>query len=140
MKVISKILFFFILLFFASCEGYKHPTFPKIGVNFWVYPNDVANIDLNYIGGHMYFTGGINGVVVYRLSDYSFTAFDRACPYDWELSDSWIWVEPDGITLKCVKCGSTFNILDGGVIFGPSEFSLKPYRTTYDGMRLRVHG
>ena len=87
----------------------------------------------------MYFTGGVNGVVVYRLSDWEFTAFDRACPHDWEHEDSWIWVEPDGITLKCERCGSVFNILDGGIISGPSKCPLKPYFTKYDGMRLRVH-
>ena len=136
LRIFLAIIFFSVL----GCEGYKHPNLPNVWVNFWVYPNDVTYPDLNYYGGHMYFTGGVNGVVVYRLSEWDFTAFDRACPYDWDDEDEpRVGVENDGITLKCEKCGSLFNILDGGVITGPAKFPLKPYHTKYDGMRLRVH-
>jgi len=133
---------FLVIVFFSvlGCSGYKHSTIPNVWVNFWVYPNDVAYLDLNYYGGHMYFTGGVNGVVVYRLAEWDFLAYDRACPYDWDDEDEpRVGVEPDGITLRCEKCGSLFNILDGGVISGPSKYPLKFYQTKYDGMRLRVH-
>jgi nitrite reductase/ring-hydroxylating ferredoxin subunit len=124
----------------TSCEGYKHPTLPKVHVDFLVYPNDVSYLELNLIGGHIYVTGGINGIVIYRLSEWDFTAFDRACPYDWDdVDEPRVAVENDGITLKCEKCGSLFNILDGGVITGNSRFPLKQYYTKFDGMRLRVH-
>jgi len=122
----------------ADCGGYKHPL-PPVRVDFTINPNDVFYLNLNSWGGHEYFKGGVCGVVVYRLDEWSFTAFDRGCPYDWEEPDSWIWVCDDGITLQCTKCGSMFNILDGGVITGPSKYALKRYYTKYDGMRLRVH-
>jgi nitrite reductase/ring-hydroxylating ferredoxin subunit len=138
MKHIKYILLGSLLCFAISCER-SCDDMPRVSVNFWIYPNDVYYLDLNYYGGHMYFTGGVSGVVVYRLAEWEFTAFDRACPYDWDHEDSWIWVEPDGITLRCQRCGSLFNILDGGVIIGPSECPLKRYFTKYDGMRLRVH-
>jgi nitrite reductase/ring-hydroxylating ferredoxin subunit len=122
----------------ASCDRNDNPI-PKVPVNFYINPNDVLYLNLNYIGGHEYFTGGVSGVVVYRLGDWEFTAFDRACPHDWDEDDSWIWVEPDGITLRCQKCQSLFNILDGGLITGPSKYPLRQYYTRFDGMRLRVH-
>jgi len=122
----------------ASCYRNDNPI-PKVPVNFYINPNDVLYLNLNYIGGHEYFTGGVSGVVVYRLGDWEFTAFDRACPHDWDEDDSWIWVEPDGITLRCQKCQSLFNILDGGLITGPSKYPLRQYYTRFDGMRLRVH-
>jgi nitrite reductase/ring-hydroxylating ferredoxin subunit len=113
---------------------------PKVPVNFTIYPNDATYLDLNYFGGHMYFTGGVNGIVVYRVNEYSFTAFDRACPYDWDdKSEPRVSVEDDGITLRCEKCGSMFGILDGGIIKGPAKYPLKQYKINYDGMRLRVH-
>ena len=133
---------FLVVIFFSvlGCGGYKHSTIPNVWVSFWVYPNDVSYLDLNYYGGHMYFTGGVNGVVVYRLNETEFRAFDRACPYDWDDEEEpRVGVEPDGITLRCEKCGSLFNILDGGVITGPAKYPLKYYQTKYDGMRLRVH-
>ena len=123
-----------------GCEGYKHPTLPGVQVSFTIFPNDVAYYELTLYGGHMYFTGGVNGVVVYRLNEWDFTAFDRACPFDWDDEEEpRVSVENDGITLKCEKCGSMFNILDGGVIKGPSRYALKRYYTNYDGMRLRIH-
>ena len=108
-------------------------------VNFTIYPNEVTYLNLNYPGGHEYLTGGVNGIVVFNIDGWSFSAFDRACPHDWDDPDSWIWVEDDGITLKCQKCGSLFNILDGSVIIGPSTYPLKQYYTKYDGWKLRVH-
>jgi nitrite reductase/ring-hydroxylating ferredoxin subunit len=122
-----------------SCEKPYNPI-PQVYVNFYVYPNDVFYINLNYYGGHEYFTGGVNGVVVYRLGEWEFTAFDRACPYDWDdPEEPKVAVEDDGITLRCEKCKSLFNILDGGVITGPATYPLKQYYSKYDGMRLRVH-
>jgi hypothetical protein len=139
-KTAYRFLLFALCLFPSGCEKYKHPL-PKVYVNFYVYPNDIFYLDLNNDGGSMYFKGGVNGIVVYRISEFiGFTAFDRACPYDWDDKDEpRVAVEDDGITLKCEKCGTLYNILDGGIIIGPSKYPLKQYYTKYDGMRLRVH-
>ncbi|MCL2167542.1 MAG: hypothetical protein FWH59_00270 [Lentimicrobiaceae bacterium] len=116
---------------------------PKVYVNFSIYPNDVMYLDLNYDGGHMYFTGGVNrkGIVVYRIGELmGFSAFDRSCPYDWDDADApRVSVENDGITLRCEKCSTLYNILDGSVITGSSKYPLRQYYTEYDGVRLRVH-
>jgi nitrite reductase/ring-hydroxylating ferredoxin subunit len=120
-----------------GCEGYDDGM-PRVPVNFYIYLYDASYFDLLNYGGYVYVTGGISGIVVYRLSEWEFVAFDRACPYDWDHEDSWIWVEPDRLTLKCQKCGSLFNILDGGIIIGPSQFPLRRYATNFDGVRLRV--
>ena len=136
-----KKLFFITLLFciLISC-GDKHPTLPNVPVNFYIYPNNIDYINLNYYGGHEYFTGGVNGIIVYRLGEWEFTAFDRACPHDWDDPTApRVSVEDDGITLRCERCTSLYNILDGGIISGPSKYTLKRYQTNYDGMRLRVH-
>jgi nitrite reductase/ring-hydroxylating ferredoxin subunit len=122
----------------TTCERNDNPL-PKVYVNFYIYPDEVGHLDLNYIGGHEYLTGGVSGIVVFRIGYWEFSAFDRACPHDWDDLDSWINVEADGITLKCQKCNSLFNILDGSVISGPSKFPLRQYYTQYDGVRLRVH-
>jgi len=143
LKLLNFKHFFLPVLLFClplGCNGYKHSTIPNVYVSFSVSPNDVLFLDLNVPGGSMYFTGGVNGVVVYRIGEIEgFSAFDRACPYDWDDPDEpRVWVE-NGITLKCEKCGSIFNILDGTVIKGPSKYPLKQYYTNYDGYQLRVH-
>ncbi|SRR5574344_196147 len=136
-KPIFYILSLFVLL--NQCKGYDHETIPSVSVNFTIYPDNVNYLDLNHIGGYMYFTGGVAGIIVYRIDQTTFMAYDRACPYDWEDTDAWIEVEESGLTLIDKNCGSRFNILDGSVINGPAQYPLLYYKTSYDGRRLRVY-
>ncbi len=122
-----------------SCKNTYHPSIPYRKVDFTIYPNDVMYYKLNTYGGYEYFTGGVNGIVVFRLDEWQFMAFDRACPYDWEEHESWLWMHPNGIMLVDSLCGSVYNILDGTVISGPSVWPLRQYYTHYDGMTLRVY-
>ena len=138
MKQITRILFILFLCLAVGCEKYN--PVPRVGVDFSIEPDNVMYLNLNIWGGHEYLTGGVNGIVVYRLNGWSFSAFDRACPYDWDDPDEpRIFVEDNGIILCCPRCGSQYNILDGSVITGLSEYPLRQYYTRYDGVKLRVH-
>lgn len=138
MKKILFILALSLPLLFG-CTFYNHPTIPNAHVDFTIYPNDAMYYRLNTFGGYEYFTGGVNGIIVYRLDAWTFMAYDRACPYDWEEPGSWLYVAPDGLRLVDSLCGSTFNILDGNPLGGPSEYPCRRYNTRFDGMRLRVY-
>lgn len=139
----SRILFssilFSLLIATISCGDYVHPTIPNVHVDFNIYPGDPNYSALIHNGGYMYFTGGVNGIIVYRVDSQTFVAYDRACPYDWENQDAWIRMEDNGLILGDTCCGSRFNILDGIPINGPSELPLKYYKTTFDGIRLRIY-
>ncbi|MCR4827148.1 MAG: hypothetical protein K5882_09410 [Bacteroidales bacterium] len=125
-------------VFLTGCHNSYHPTIPYRKVDFTIYPNDVMYYRLNTYGGYEYFTGGVSGIVVYRLDEWTFMAYDRSCSFDWEDNTSWIWVHPNGIMLIDSVCGSTYNILDGNVISGPAIWPLYQYNTRYDGVRLRI--
>lgn len=127
------------LTLLVGCNRYDHPTIPYADVDFYIYPNDALHYRLNTVGGYEYFTGGVNGIIVYRLDQWTFYAYDRACPYDWEEAGSWLWVDPSGLLLVDSLCGSTFNILDGNVVSGPAKYPARKYNTHFDGMRLRVY-
>lgn len=128
-----------LLLLCSACNTTYHPSIPYKKVDFTIYPNDVMYYKLNTYGGYEYFTGGVSGIVVYRLDEWTFKAYDRSCSFDWEEPDSWIWVHPSGIMLVDSVCGSVFNILDGTVISGPARHPLREYNTRYDGVSLRVY-
>lgn len=128
-----------IAILYSGCGGYEHETIPTVKVNIMIYPDDITYAGLNYIGGHEYLTGGVAGIVVYRLDWTTFMAYDRACPYDWEDQDAWIKVDESGIILVDEHCTSRFSILDGAVIKGPAQYPLKFYKTTYDGKRLHIY-
>ena len=144
-KNTTYIFILFFTLFVCNCGNRPHPTIPNAKVDFYIYPNDLTYLDLNYSGGFVYLTGGVEGIIVYRLNEMTFLAYDRACPYDWKDNDSWISVNDDGLTLSCSKCRAIFNILDGSLISGPATFNnpetytLKYYKTYFDGARLRVY-
>lgn len=132
-------VWFAMAVFFSACNGYEHETIPNVKVDFTIYPDNVNYQALNFAGGHEYLTGGVQGIIVYRVDQNTFVAYDRACPYDWEEHGSWLWVDNSGILITDSLCGSVFNILDGSVISGPSKYNLKFYKTMYDGRRLRVY-
>lgn len=133
------ILICLILPLLVCCDKYRHPTIPYAHVDFFIYPNDAGYHRLNTSGGYEYFTGGVSGIIVYRLDNMTFYAYDRACPYDWEEAGSWLWVDPSGLLMVDSLCGSTFNILDGSVVKGPAIYPARKYNTRFDGMRLRVY-
>lgn len=137
LKFFAACLLISVLL--SGCKGYEHETIPSVKVNITIYPDNVNYLSLNHIGGYVYLTGGVAGIIVYRLDQTTFMAYDRACSYDWEDTDAWICVADDGLTLVDENCGSRFNILDGSVINGPAQYPLYFYKTTYDGRRLRIY-
>lgn len=136
-----KILFvlFALGLLFSACETNYHETIPYKKVDFTIYPNDVMYSRLNTYGGYEYFTGGVSGIVVFRLDEWTFMAYDRSCSFDWEQDGSWLYMDQSGIMLVDSLCGSLYNILDGSVISGPAIWPLRQYRTRYDGVQLRVY-
>jgi nitrite reductase/ring-hydroxylating ferredoxin subunit len=137
----KKICFLFLLLFyfssFFSCSKDESETIPYVYVNFSIQPNSTVYQKLNTVGGWEYITGGYNGIVVYRLSQDEFVAFDRACPYDYKNSCR-IVVESSFTTTIDSCCGSRFLLNDGSPFKGPASVSLKKYKTYYDGNSLRI--
>ena len=138
-------LFFTIALICNACVEYIHETIPYVKVDFTISIGDPNYYMLNHDGGHVYLTGGVNGIIVYRLGiEYPiFKAYDRACPYDWEKQDSWLWYDPASLTIYDTCCGARFNIIDGTVVKFPDNgtnraLPLKYYRATFDGRVLRI--
>ena len=113
------------LTLLSGCEkDMQHPV-PNVHVDFRI--NLEITYELNTIGGWVYFSGGYRGIVIYRLSEDEFRAFDRACTYD---VYNRIVVDDPPIA-RCEECESTYLLIDGSVVEGPARYPLKQYRTTY---------
>lgn len=131
MKTLT-VLFLFVFISFISnsCKDeYEHPV-PDVVVDLFI--NISTHFELQNIGGYMYKTNyGFNGIVVYRYSMDEFTAFDMACPHHPFEYDCVIEVNDPPIAIEeC--CDSSFNLLDGSVISGPSKHPLKQYRAYFN--------
>ena len=127
MKYIHKFFIGIFILGLLSVSSCVEPegTVPFAKVNFSV---SVENGNLVHVGGHEYYTGGVSGVIVYRLDMTNFCAYDRACPYDWK-EDGYVVYDPTTLLLTCRTCGSTFNILNGYPMEGSKTGVLRMYQT-----------
>lgn len=137
----SYLLFLFLFsAFIYGCSKKEQSTndIPVVPVNFSINPNSTEYLDLNVVNGWVTLTGGYRGIIVFRKSVSDFTAFERACPYDWQNSNARINVDKSGITAICPVCNSKFVLLDGSPYQGPSPYPLKQYQTSYDGVLLYI--
>jgi nitrite reductase/ring-hydroxylating ferredoxin subunit len=134
------LLFLFILFIVLPSQQCKkdEDEIPNAYVSFYIDVTSTQYSGLNNIGGYIYVTGGVRGIIIYRRSTDEFMAYERDCPY--QPSNSCALVEVDNSALMAVDscCGSQFLLLDGSVIQGPSTKMLKHYQTSFDGTTLHV--
>lgn len=135
--------FLFLLLLLAvllpQCKKEKQQNeIPTVAVNIAINPNSTEYLRLNSVNGWEYLTGGYRGILVFRASENGFMAYERACPYDWDLTSTRIVVDSSGITTVCPSCKSKFILTDGTPISGPSPYPMKQYQTSYNGVTLLI--
>ena len=143
MKKTNKIIFSVVLILLmvaGSCDKQvPHETIPNVAVDIYIDVNSTLYIQLNTIGGYLYLTGGYKGILVYRVSQDEFVAYDRTCPYDPYVTESRLEMDMGNLTVIDTVCKSKFVILDGSIIEGPATVPMKRYRTTFDGNILHIY-
>lgn len=129
-----------ILIIFGSCRRDRNNIIPNVLVDVEFNINNPSYINLTAVGGSMYITGGSRGIVVYRLSQDEFVAFDRHCTYNSTDACGQVSIDSSSsLILKDACCNSQFLITDGSVHAGPATFALKRYQTYFDGTILRIY-
>lgn len=97
--------------------------------------------DLRNIGGYVYIEAGTNagykGIIVYHEGNGAYKAFERACTFDPFADCDPIIVDDSGLFLIHKCCNSTFNF-NGNPMSGPASLDLLQYRTTVDGIYLKI--
>ena len=124
-------------LLFGGCRKEQQGV-PYVYVNLTIYINDPQNIELTTVGGWKFFSGGYNGLIVYRKSPGEFMVYDRACPVHPDESGTQIEVDGSNVILYDDVCNSQFLFSDGSTIGGPAIIPLTHYPNTFDGSTLRV--
>lgn len=79
------------------------------------------------------------GIVVYRLGQEAFVAFDRHCTYDVQNTCGQVVVDTNSFFLTDPCCASSFLISDGSVFKNPAQIPLQRYRTTLYENTLRIY-
>lgn len=123
----------------GACNKEKpHDTIPDVAVDVYIDVTSTLYLQLNTVGGYIYLTGGYKGLLVYRVSQDEFVAYDRACPYDPYVPQSRLEMDIGNLTVVDTVCKSKFVILDGSIIEGPATVPMKRYRTSFDGTILHI--
>jgi len=140
-KYLFLISFFVSIILMPSCDKNKdYDEIPFAYVNFRIYPNSTMYWRLNSPNGWEKVAANdpSRGIIVYRLSENEFMAYERTCPYDPLDPEAIIDGEDFSITVACPTCGSEYILLDGTPFKGPAKRPLKQYHTSYDGNSLHV--
>ena len=123
-----------------GCKKDKQNPVPYKNIDIYLNPNSTQYSALNTVGGWVYLTDGVGGkgILVYRLANEQFLAYDRTCTYDPDAAGAIIEMQASGLIAIDSLCGSKFLIIDGSVNHGPATVPLKQYQTSYDGNLLHI--
>ncbi len=140
-----KVRFFLVvtitILFLFGCSKEDDPI-PNVSFTAYIdirlpdYSGSVFTVNRDSYG-HLI---GVSGIIVYRISDVEFYAFERYCPHDKKLTCR-VTVGEENSIAQCSCCQSEFLILSptGDVVSGPAKSGLKVYRTRMEGDYLVVY-
>lgn len=121
-----------LVLFLFGCkkEG-DDSQVPRIATDIQINLNLPSYNALLNPGGYAYAIGGSQGIVIYRLSQDEFTAFDRHCTYN--VDEGCRINVTDGTIAKDEDCClSEFEILSGTPVSGNAERALLRYNTQFN--------
>lgn len=138
MKLIKKVILFCLVLIFINCNKDSNSNIPFVSVNIVMQTTNPQFIGLNAVNSWIYLVGGSRGIIVYKVSNDQFRAFDRHCTFQPQNACALVSVETNNITGLDDCCGSRFLVTDGSVINGPAIVPLKEYNTSFDGATLRI--
>ena len=135
----KKWLYILLIVCFAlACSKDTNSNIPLVNVDVTIYLNNPAYNMLSVPGGWTYVNGGSRGIIIYRVSNDQFNAYDRHCTYDSSNSCALVSVDVTNINGLDDCCGSKFLLTDGSITNGPANLPLKKYQTNFDGQVLRV--
>ena len=142
-----------------GCQKYpENPNRPILPYPITIYPNTMQYQDLNTVSGWIYITSDVEstsrGIIVYRVSNNEFLAYDRMPPNEPDAC-----TDSQGNTTRLVvdfpfvvdRCNNAYyNILNGQIIIrepdmvpnfptdGTVVYPLIQYHTNYDGSKLTI--
>ena len=121
-----------ILLLLACKKSNVSNNIPNVSVQIYIPLSLPEYSSLNSPGNSITVSGGYKGIIVYRMSMTDFRTYDRACPYDPQVSSAIVDVDTNQALGVDRLCGSRFFFSDGSVYHSPATSPLKQYAVDYD--------
>ncbi|MBI1770168.1 MAG: hypothetical protein HYR67_17505 [Bacteroidetes bacterium] len=123
-------------VFVLACSAvYSQAPFSTVTINLNFPQYQKLKLD----GGFVYIEGaGMKGLILYRASENSYLAFERACPHHPGASCAIVQVDGSSLFMIDRCCNSSFNFSDGQPTGGPAERALIQYRVDMEGSVLKI--
>lgn len=134
-KATRGILLLMVLVFGTQCN--RNRFIPYVPVDFEINLNLPAYQPLTAVSGWITVSGGSRGIIIYRLNQDEFIAYDRHSTYEVDAACQ-VAVEEDNILITDPCSGSQWVITDGSVASGPAELPLQRYQTFWSPPILRI--
>ncbi len=140
MKRTSLWIFYFLILLASGCEPdlsddpipYQH--FADIVINLSLPEYNGLRVD----GGYATISGGVRGIIIYRVNSTSFLAYERNCSFHPNDACATVDINITGFNMIDACCGSTFSFSNGAVVSGVAWRPLRQYRTIFDLNELTI--
>ncbi len=112
-------------------------------VNITINPNSTEYLELNIVSGwvYLYASPPSRGIIVYRLSQDEFKAYERTPPYNPNAcceGSSCTKLVVENLFVKDTCLDVEYLIIDGSWVSGPGKVNLVQYNTYYDGTLLNI--
>lgn len=138
---IQKSKFFLILISLVGCtrdlSDDPIPIIPFVDVV--INLNLPEYLSLRTDGGNKELsTGGVRGLIIYRVSATSYIAYERNCSYHPNEACATVNVHSSGFFMIDPCCSSNFSFTDGTPTGGPAWRPLQRYRTQLNGTTLTI--
>lgn len=127
-------IIFVVVMFCLSAEAFAQAPFPEITINL-SYPQFQR---LRTDGGFVYLEGGLKGIILYRIGEDAFVAYDRACPHDPYAACAVVQVDGSSLFMIDRCCRANFSFSDGQPTGGPVSRPLVQYRVEIVGKVLKI--
>ena len=137
--IIRKASIFGLILLGACNSGPMDDPIPVAS-----FPDIVIDINLpSYIklrtdGQYVEEKGGVRGIIVYRISAFSFQAYERNCSYHPNEACATVNVHSSGLYMTDPCCSSNFSFTDGSATGGVAWQPLRRYRTQVNGTTVTI--
>ena len=138
MRLTNVLTLVLVVLLFSKCREIENTEVPNVPVNTVINIQTPEYFDLQAVGGWAYTYGGSKGIVVYRNSFDSFSAFDRHATYE-PINGCIVEVDSSNIMVQDPCTTSRYLLTDGSVVNGPAVVGLRQYQAYFDGTYLRIY-
>jgi nitrite reductase/ring-hydroxylating ferredoxin subunit len=127
------VAFLALTLLFLSCSSdsvrYKNPFIPNYGFTITIDANLPSYSKLLSAINPLFIfdgTSGANGIIVMKISDTDYRAWEANCPNQYLSECSRMII--NGVNAKCPCDNIEYSLFNGVGLNGEGEYTMKPYR------------